>query len=83
MQKLSEIEKNSCGWTCGSCQQNGGSACWPLPPTLSVLHLTRRDGVGRAGQGHPGVGIDDWNDFAGASSRWLLEARLIIVTSHP
>lgn len=41
---------------------------WLSPPTLSVLHLAWRDGIRRAGQGHPSVGVDDRDDFSGASS---------------
>ena len=51
-----------------------------LPPTVHILHGSRGDGCGRAGQGHPGLGVDNGDDLAGASRRRLLEAGVAEIT---
>lgn len=53
------------------------------PSALSVLHRRRRDRRRRAGQGHPGVRVDDGDDLAGASRRRLLVVHVIKVAGHP
>lgn len=60
-------------------------ATWQLAllPSTLVLHHSRRDGRGRAGQGHAGIWIDDGDDLAGARRGWLLEIHLIHITGDP
>ena len=54
---------------------------WTLSPPTLVLHHGRRNGRRWAGQGHPGLRVDDRNHLAGPVCRWLLEVHLAHVTS--
>lgn len=84
MQKLNEL-KNLCHEHALMSQRSGdwrGEKC-SSPSTLSMLHRGRRDRRGRAGQGHPGVGVDDRDDLAGASRRRLLVVHVIRIARNP
>lgn len=45
-----------------------------------MLHHGRRDGGGRAGQGHASIWVDNRDDLAGTNRIGLLEAHLINIT---
>ena len=51
------------------------------PAALSRLHHRRRDGRGRARQGHASVGVDDGDDLAGPVRR-LVEVDVIRITGN-
>lgn len=47
-----------------------------------MLHRGRRDRRGRAGQGHPGLRVDDRDDLASTGRRRLLVVHMIKVAGH-
>lgn len=59
-------------------------ATWHMArlPSALLLHHARRDGRWRAGQCHPGVGIDDRDNFARARRGRLLVIHLVQITGN-